>query len=230
MLGVLVSAGAAYKLYSLSRHQHQIAPNGWNFSTFSPKVLDVKNREDVPQLAFAAGLYLLIYSLAAYADLWTTMFAIRAAGAHEGNVFSTSGSDYMVTRALLINIGGAVIMTACVMFSANYVESMDPQWLLRPMASFGQLYLNPWSPAAIRVSPLHMLSLALGFVVLRLLAAGNNLMIYFFGVAPIGEPIKIIAQHTSGVFAFTIVLVPLFYVLAIGVSPIAAKLLSFWRR
>jgi hypothetical protein len=74
-----------------------------------------------------------------------------------------------------------------------------------------------------------MLSLALGFVALRLLAAGNNMLIYFYGIAPIGAPIKIIAQHTSGVLAFALVLVPLFYVLAIAVSPIAAKLLSLWR-
>jgi hypothetical protein len=181
------------------------------------------------RLAFAAGLYLLAYSLAACADLWTTTFAIVRAGAHEGNIFATNGPVYVPSRALIINIGGAVIMTACVVFSANYAESMDPRWLLRPMASFGKMYLNPWSPAAIRVSPLHMLSLALGFVALRLLAAGNNMLIYFYGIAPIGAIIKIIAQHTSSLLAFSIVLVPLFYVLAIGVSPISAKLLSLWQ-
>jgi hypothetical protein len=193
-------------------------------------VLNVKNHRGMTRrLAFAAGLYLLAYSLAACADLWTTTFAITRAGAHEGNIFATNGPVYVPTRALIMNIGGAVIMTACVVFSANYAESMDPQWLLRPIASFGKMYLNPWSRAAIRVSPLHMLSLALGFVALRLLAAGNNMLIYFYGIAPIGAPIKIIAQHTSGVLAFAIVLVPLFYVLAIGVSPISAKLLSRWQ-
>jgi hypothetical protein len=193
-------------------------------------VLNVKNHRGMThRLAFAAGLYLLGYSLVACADLWTTTFAIARAGAHEGNIFATNGPVYMPTRAWIINIGGAVIMTACVVFSANYAESMDPQWLLRPMASFGKMYLNPWSPAAIRVSPLHMLSLALGFVALRLLAAGNNTLIYFYGIAPIGAPIKIIAQHTSSVLAFAIVLVPLFYLLAIGVSPISAKLLSLWQ-
>jgi hypothetical protein len=84
--------------------------------------------------------------------------------------------------------------------------------------------------AAMRVSPLHMLSLALGFVALRLLAACNNMLIHFYGIAPIGAPIKMIARHTPSVFAFAILLVPLFYLLAIGVSPIAAKILSFWRR
>jgi hypothetical protein len=190
-------------------------------------VLNMKTRRGMTRrLALAAGLYLLAYSLAACADLWTTTFAIERAGAREGNIFAANGPVYIPTRALIINIGGAVIMTACVMFSASYAESMEPEWLLRPMASFRNMYLNPWSPAAIRVSPLHMLSLALGFVVLRLLAAGNNMLIYFYGIAPIGAPIKMIAQHTSGVLAFAIVLVPLFYVLAIAVSPIAAKLLS----
>lgn len=193
-------------------------------------MLSVKNHRGMPRISFAALIYLIVYSLAAYADLWTTVFAITEGGAREGNAFATSGPVYLLTRALLINIVGAVIMTGCVMFSASYAESVDRQWLLRPMASFGQIYLNPWSSAAIRVSPLHMLSLALGFVALRLLAAGNNMLIYFYGIAPIGAPIKMIARHTSGVLAFAIVLVPLFYVLAIGVSPVAAKLVSFWRR
>jgi hypothetical protein len=98
----------------------------------------------MPRIALAALIYLIPYSLAAYADLWTTVCAISEGGAREGNVFATSGPVYLLTRALLINVVAAVIMTRCVMFSANHAESMDSQWLLRPMAWFGQIYLNPW--------------------------------------------------------------------------------------
>jgi len=45
--------------------------------------------------AFAALIYLTAYSLAAYADLWTTVFAISQGGAREGNVFATSGGVYL---------------------------------------------------------------------------------------------------------------------------------------
>jgi hypothetical protein len=37
------------------------------------------------------------------------------------------------------------------------------------------------------------------------------------------------ARHTSELVAFAVVIISLFYLLAIAVSPIAAKLLSTWQ-
>ncbi len=198
----------------------------WNRTRLRGRVLGVKNvRIPFRRVAFASILYLLAYCLASYLDLWTTRGAIAGSGAHEGNAFATSHDVYMPTRALLINVAAAFIMTGCVIFAANCAASVETQWLRHPLASFRRIYLNPCSPAAIGVSPLHMLSMALGFLAMRLLAAGNNLLIYLFGVAPIGAPIALLTRHTSPVIAFSIVIVPLFYVLAMAVSPFAAKLL-----
>jgi len=181
------------------------------------------------RLALAAILYLLLYSLAAYLDLWTTMVALSQPGVHEGNSVVRKGQAYLPKRALIVNLAGAVIMTACVVFSANHAERVETRWLHRPIASFGKIYLNPWSSEAIGVSPLHMLSMAVAFLAMRLVAAGNNMLIYFYGFAPIGALIDGIGQHTSATVAFSVVVLPLFYLLAIVVSPLAAKLLSLWQ-
>jgi hypothetical protein len=55
------------------------------------------------------------------------------------------------------------------------------------------------------------------------------LLIYFYGFAPIGALITGMARHTSELVAFAVVIISLFYLLAIAVSPIAAKLLSTWQ-
>jgi hypothetical protein len=181
------------------------------------------------RLALAAILYLVLYSLAAYSDLWTTRLVLSQTGAHEGNSFVRNGEEYLPSRALMVNLAGAVIMAACVIFAANHAEQVEIKWLRRPIASFGKIYLNPWSTRAIGVSPLHMLSTAMAFLALRVVAAGNNLLIHFYGFAPIGALISVVAQHTSELAAFAVVIVTLFYLLAIAVSPLAARLLSSWQ-
>lgn len=181
------------------------------------------------RLALAALSYLVLFSLAACLDLWTTMVALSRPGVHEGNSAVNNGQEYLPRRALMVNLAGAAIMTACVMFSANHAECVEAKWLHSPIASFRKIYLNPWSAEAIRVSPLHMLSMAIAFLGIRVIAAVNNLLIYFYGVGPIGALINGMARHTSALIAFSVVIVPLFYLLAIAVSPWAAKLVSSWQ-
>ena len=177
----------------------------------------------------AAILYLPAYAVTSYFDLWTTHLALTASRTHEGNVFVTSGQTYLTTQAWITTLIGGVLMIGCVVFAAAYAERMDGKWILRPISSFQKLYLNPWSRAAMTVSPLHALSLALGFALLRVLAAINNTLIYYRGFAPIGGLIDRVAQRTSETAAFIIVLLPLFYVLAMAVSPLAAKIITTWR-
>jgi hypothetical protein len=177
----------------------------------------------------AALYYLSLYALASYLDMWTTHLALTTSGTHEGNAFVTSAQVYLTTRAWITTVVGGAIMVGCVVFAAAYAERMDGQWLLSPVSSFKKMHLNPWSKAAMTVSPLHALSLALGFALLRILAAANNTLIYFYGFAPIGGLIELIAKRTSEVVAFAIVIVPLFYLLAIAVSPLAAAIVAAWR-
>jgi len=177
----------------------------------------------------AALLYLPLYAIASYLDLWTTHLALSAAGTHEGNAFVTNGQVYLTTQAWIITIIGGVLMIGCVVFAAAYANRMDGQWLSQPMSSFKKIYLNPWSREAMTVSPLHALSLAMGFALLRIFAAINNTLIYYYGFAPIGGLIDRVAQRTSEMAAFVIVLLPLFYLLAMAVSPLAARIITAWR-
>jgi hypothetical protein len=48
-------------------------------------------------------------------------------------------------------------------------------------------------------------------------------------VAPIGAPIQWIARRTSPVFGFAVVIVVLFYALAIAASPLASRIVKSWQ-
>jgi len=177
----------------------------------------------------ACVAYLIIYAVASFLDLWSTRIALTAAGVREGNLFVVDAQGNLTSRALMITFVGGFIMLSCVVFAAVYADRMDDYWLAHPVASFRKICLNPWSRTTLAFSPLQMLSLALGFALLRVLAAINNMLIYFFGFGPIGGLIDLVAKRTSEAAAFVIVILLLFYLLAIAVSPQAAKVILSWR-
>jgi len=181
------------------------------------------------QVMVAAIIYLAAYLIASFLDLSTTALALQRSAAHEGNVFVTDAQTYMSARAWIITAGAGLTMVGCVVFAVSNAGRVEDAWLRRPMRSFAVFYVNPWAPAAIGKSPLHMLSFAIAFVAMRLLAAANNVLIHVYGFAPIGGPIEWIARRSSPVFGFAAVIVPLFYVLAIAVSPLAARMIVAWR-
>jgi hypothetical protein len=177
-------------------------------------------------LAFA---YLVAYSIASYLDLSTTALALRQSQVHEQNVFVTAGSSYLSLRAWAITFLGGIFMVGCVAFAFLNAPRVEQTWLEHPGRSFALFYINPWSQAAIGRSPLHMLSFAMAFVVLRLMAAGNNLSIHWYGIAPIGLPIEWIGRRSSPVIGFAAVLIPLFYLLSLALSRPAARIISSWQ-
>jgi hypothetical protein len=181
------------------------------------------------RVATIALLYLLGYLIASSLDLTTTALALRRSEVHEQNVFVTNAQVYASARAWAITLVGGLIMVACVVFARRNAWRVEEVWLRRPVRSFALFYLNPWSRNAIGRSPLHMLSFAIAFVAFRVLAAGNNTLIYLYGVAPIGAPIQWIARRTSPVFGFAVVIVVLFYALAIAASPLASRIVKSWQ-
>src|SRR6266404_1848263 len=98
------------------------------------------------------------------------------------------------------------------------------------MRSFAKFYWNPWSRRVIDRSPLHMLSFALAFIVLRVLAAANNLLLCEHRFAPLGALVGAVGARTSPLVGFCLVIVIVFYLLAMLISPLAAALLESWRR
>lgn len=60
----------------------------------------------------AALVYLPVYALASYLDLWTTHLALATSGTHEANAFLTTGRAYLSTRSWILTIGAGVLMIA----------------------------------------------------------------------------------------------------------------------
>src|SRR5205814_6704409 len=165
-----------------------------------------------------AVLYLLAYLLASYLDLGTTALALRRPEVHERNVFSVNAQGYVATRAWFITVIGGVAMEAFVLFGVRYAARVDGIWLRRPIRSFAKFYINPWSESVIDRSPLHMLSFALAFVVLRVLAAINNLLLYEYGFGPLGALVGAVGARTSPLVGFCLVIALVFYLLAMALS------------
>ena len=180
-------------------------------------------------VAFVA-IYTAAYLLASYMDHVSTSLGLQRAGVQERNVLATDSAGYSHWRAWLLTAGGAVMMGGCIWFAVRNAKAVDRQWLHHPVRAFGRLsYVNPWSVVAIRVAPLQMLSVALAFVPLRLLAAANNLSVYWYGAGPMGELIKLLTPKTSPAAAFLIVSCLFFYPLVLALSPVAARLINSWR-
>jgi hypothetical protein len=188
----------------------------------------LSNRARKRVLAFAA-LYMLVYLTASYMDLATTSLGLQQPGASEKNVFATNAEGYSPRRAWLLTAGGAVIMAACILFAARHSAAVEDTWLRHPVRSFGKFYLNPWSKSGIAVSPLHMLSLAVAFVLLRVVAAANNLSISWGGFGPMGELIKAVAARTSPLAGFCVVVFSSFLLAMVAAAPLAAKVIASWR-
>lgn len=180
----------------------------------------------VASLSFA---YLAAYLIASYLDLHTTILALQRAGASEGNIYTTSGHDYIATKAWLITLAGAVFIEAFLLFGALNAHRVSEQWLRHPIRSFGKIYVVFWSQKIMDRSPLHMLSFVIAFIPLRLLAVVNNLLIHYYGTAPLGRLIGLLSHRMSSAMAFWIVMGPLFYLLAFACSPLAARVILWLR-
>jgi len=82
--------------------------------------------------------------------------------------------------------------------------------------------MNPWSRRFIDRSPLHYLSLAFGYVALRLLAAVNNLLIAADLPGPLGLAVHMIGKQTTPFVGFALAVGGFYLVLSIAMTkPIA---------
>jgi hypothetical protein len=179
-------------------------------------------RQSAPVGLWVAG-YLFAYLAASMLDLGTTELALRAGGS-EGNVFATNAGTYDCIRSLLVTGVGGLVMTALFAFGIKNAARVSGHWLKHPMRSFLIFYLNPWSAGLIDRSPLHALSFAGAFVVLRVLAAVNNMFIVAGSVGPIGALVRTVSRITTPEFGFAFVLGPAFILLAVLLAPFCAKL------
>ncbi len=177
--------------------------------------------------------YVAVYLLVSSLDLWSTALALRLSGTSEANVFVTDGGLYNSARAWLITFAGGAVVTGMFAFGVMRAPQVAERWLERPVRSFLEvrsiLRLNPFSHRSIHRSPLHMMSFALAFVVLRLLAGVNNLLIYEGYTGPIGAAVRAVGRVTTPLLGFVLAGGGLYILLVLAVAPAAARLISWVR-
>ena len=175
------------------------------------------------------ALYFAAYLAASYVDLGSTSLGLQRPGVTEKNLFATDAAGtYLPAQGWLLTLGGAVVLLLCILLAFRNARRVDERWLRHPLQSFGKLYANPFSSTGLSVAPLHALSFALAFVVLRLLAGANNLLVYYYGWGPIGQTIKWLSNATSPLIGFCVVVFSLFAVTLVAMAPLAARVIRGW--
>jgi hypothetical protein len=167
------------------------------------------------------GLYALAYAVASGLDLWTTHLVLVAGGS-EANVFVVSDQGYEASLSFAITIFGGAILVGAFAFGAAQAAAVAERWLAAPLRSFGHPYLNPFAPSVRDRAPLHLFAQSVAFAFLRVLAAGNNLMILSGGTGPIGWAVRRVGQMASPMIGFVVVMVPLFALLTLAAAPLCA--------
>jgi hypothetical protein len=181
-------------------------------------------------LGLILAVYLLAYLAASWLDLASTSLGLQRPGVTEKNVFATTGTGaYDARQAWLLTVAGGGVMLACMWFAAARATHVGERWLQHPVRSFGEFHINPFSRKAMEVTPLHFLSLALAFPSLRVIAAANNLLVYFYGWGPLGAVMQWIAERTTPLAGFAAVALSSFVMLMLVISPFAARLIYSWR-
>lgn len=177
------------------------------------------------------GVFVVAYVAVSTADLWTTRLALRQLGVSEGNVFATdAGGGYLDARAWGITAFGGGVLAAGVVLAAVHAGRVSPRWVRHPVRSFGRVYLVPLSAAVLDRSPLHLVSVAAGFVALRLLAAGNNLLLAACAFGPLGSAVRWVGERTWPAVGLAAVTGTALVGLTVAVSPAAAQVFRYAQR
>jgi len=189
---------------------------------------------DAAKMTLLVGGFAAVYFAASGADLWTTALALHRPDASEGNVFATTSGAYNSAKAWWITEAAAVLVIGLFVQGVAYAGRVSPYWLDRPMRSyfyrhFNPLFIDTWSKRSRDRAPIHAVSFALAFVVLRFLAAGNNLIIAAGYAGPLGLAVRAVGRLTTPGTGLLIAMGTLYIALAIGVSPVSALFLRSLR-
>jgi len=184
-------------------------------------------------LLLTAG-YAVAYFAASGLDLGTTVLALHRPGAAEANVFATSSGAYDNAKAWLMTDAAGVLMTVLFALGLWYGDRMSADWLRHPIASFfyrrmNPLFVNFWSRHTRDRAPLHAVSFAIAFAALRLLAAGNNLIIAAGYTGPLGAAVRAAGRATTPAMGLILAMGAAYIALAVLLSPLGASLLQSLR-
>src|SRR5437667_11285203 len=81
-------------------------------------------------IALMCGLYLVVYSIVSYADLYTTGLALKQPGTVEGNVYANGEGGYSSVTAWVITVGGATFIVGRLVWSLVQARQVSA-WCLR---------------------------------------------------------------------------------------------------
>jgi hypothetical protein len=190
----------------------------------------VSSRAAFGRIALVSAVYAVAYLVAAALDLGTTAMALQRTGASEGNVFATGAAGYDAMRAWVTTLVAGFVIEGFLLIAALNAGKVAQNWLQRPVRSFGKFYVNPFARSVVDRSPLHTLAFVFAFPLLRVLAAGNNLMIWAGMTPPFGWLIGVLTHATTPAIAFWAVMGPAFYLLAFAMAPLAARAIVWLRR
>ena len=179
----------------------------------------------------AVVCYFAAYLAASGLDLWTTELALSLTKAAEGNAFVVDNGAYDAGKAWALTWVAGALLTVLFAFGVMRSDRISEFWLRRPLRSFLSLRSNPlfsipWSKHVIDRSPLHAVSCAVAFVILRLLAAVNNASIAAGEVGPLGTAVGAVGKATSPLMGFILAIGAIYVALVLVVSVVAAKMIA----
>lgn len=162
-------------------------------------------------------------------DLATTTLGLTKSGVSEMNPFAVNSDGYSSHNAWFLTVIGAVVLTAYILVSFRNSHRVEEHWLQYPVHSFGKLYFNPLSKEALKYTPIHFLSLALAFPLFRILAALNDLVVFWYGIGPLGGLMEIVAVKTSPLIGFSLIGFLFFGLITLIVAPFSARIIVIWK-
>jgi hypothetical protein len=179
---------------------------------------------------FKHGLFVLAfltaYLLASWLDLWSTTHALeQSATAAEQNVYATSDGGFDPGKAWLITAAAGLLLGLFFAFGIGNAQRTSDEWLDNPRRSLLTLNMAPWSRRAMEYLPIHAVLYPISFIVLRVLAGINNLLIASGLFGPLGWAVKAAAGATTPVLGFWLVAGAMFLILLFLMAPLAAWLI-----
>lgn len=182
------------------------------------------------KLTWLVLVYVIAYLVVSWLDLFSTGLALQSPVASEGNVYSTPHGVWDAGRAWTITLMGGLFIVVFLVMGARRADAAGDRWLAHPIHSFQRLYLNPFAARNIDIAAIHCLAFAFGFVVLRLLAVINNLLIWQADTGPLGVAIGLLSAPLGPTGAFWLVMGPTFYLTTFACAPLAARTIGWLRR
>lgn len=174
--------------------------------------------------------FMTAYIAASFLDLATTDLALTLNhAAREGNIAATSDGAYDVLKAVLITLGGGVVLGGMFWSGLRSARRVGETWLNNPRRAMMRVTLIPGFERDRSRRPLTLITYAVAFVILRVAAASNNAMIAFGVTGWIATIVNRLAHIVPPLAATILTVCGLYWLIAWTIAPLCATLLRHAR-